>query len=243
MTSNSNGEPTVVTTESGRAAKKVRSIESAAAAGVAYAVLTVLALILGKRFPSLALSDEELTAWFDDDANKASLIGVLTLASIGSIAFLWFVAVIRRRLGDLEDRFFATVFLASGIVYVAVWLIGAAALAAPAVAVTQLDAAAVSPASASLAGGLSSALILVVAPRLQAVFIFSTSTVIIRSRVLPSWLGFVGYATGIVLFVVPLITQPFGYLFPVWVLAVSAVLLVNRPSDLEIELPDDLPVD
>jgi hypothetical protein len=239
MTSNSKDEPAAVGTESGRAARKVRSIESAAAAGVVYAVLTVLALILGKRFPSLALSDEELTAWFDDDANKASLIGVLTLASIGSIAFLWFVAVIRRRLGDLEDRFFATVFLASGILYVAVWLIGAAALAAPAVAVTQLDAAAVSPASASLAGGLSSALILVVAPRLQAVFIFSTSTVIIRSRVLPSWLGFVGYATGIVLFVVPLITQPFGYLFPVWVLAVSAVLLVNRPSDLEIELPVD----
>lgn len=239
MTSNSKDEPAAVGTESGRAARKVRSIESAAAAGVVYAVLTVLALILGKRFPSLTLSDEELTAWFDDDANKASLIGVLTLASIGSIAFLWFVAVIRRRLGDLEDRFFATVFLASGILYVAVWLIGAAALAAPAVAVTQLDAAAVSPASASLAGGLSSALILVVAPRLQAVFIFSTSTVIIRSRVLPSWLGFVGYATGIVLFVVPLITQPFGYLFPVWVLAVSAVLLVNRPSDLRIELPDD----
>ena len=125
--------------------------------------------------------------------------------------------------------------------YVVVWLIGAAALAAPAVAVTQLDAAAVSPASAALAGGLASSLILVVAPRLQAVFIFSTSTVIMRNRVLPSWLGIVGYVTGIVLFVVPLITQPAGFLFPAWMFAVRAVMLVSRPSDLEIELPDELP--
>ena len=243
MTSNSDDESRAAGAAPGRAAKKVRSIESAAAAGVVYAVLTVVALILVERYPSLALSDEELTAWFDDDAHKAWLLTALSLASIGSIAFLWFIAVIRRRLGDLEDRFFATVFLASGIVYVAVWLGGVAALAAPAVAMIQLDAAAVSPASASLAGGLSSALILVVAPRLQAVFIFSTSTVIVRSRVLPTWLGIVGYATGVVLFVTPLITQPAGYLFPVWVFAVSVVLLLTRRSDLAAGLPDESPVD
>ena len=238
MTNDSNSETGPGTGLSGRAAKRarrVRSVEAAAIAGLAYAVLTVLALIAGSRFPSLMLSDAELAAWFDDDVHQAWLIGALTLASIGSIAFLWFVAVIRRRLGDQEDRFFATVFLASGIVYVAVWLVGSAALAAPAVAMTQLDAAAVSPASASLAGGLGSSLILVVAPRLQAVFIFTTSTVIMRSRVLPSWLAILGYLTGLVLFLVPLVTKPAGFLFPAWVFLVSAVMLVNRPTDLALD--------
>lgn len=238
MTSETQNAPGPGGARSGRAvkrARRARSVEAAAIAGLVYAVFTVLALILASRFPSLTLSDEELGAWFDDDVHQAWLIGSLTLASIGSIAFLWFVAVIRRRIGDHEDRFFATVFLASGILYVAVWLVGAAAMAAPAVAMTQLDAAAVTPASASLAGGFSSSLILVVAPRLQAVFIFSTSTVIMRSHVLPTWLAIVGYVTGVVLFVVPLITQPAGLLFPVWVFLVSAVMLVNHPSDLELD--------
>jgi hypothetical protein len=206
-----------------------RSIEAAALAGVVYAVLTVLALIRLSRYPSLDLGDEELAAWFDDDAHQAWLIAALSLASIGSIAFLWFVAVIRRRLGDLEDKFFSTVFLGSGIVYVAVWLVGAGALAAPAAAMVQLDAAAVSPASASLAGGIGSSLILVVAPRLQAVFIFSTSTVIMQSQVLPSWLAILGYVSGLMLFVFPLVTQPAGLVFPAWVFIVSVVMMVKRP--------------
>ena len=223
---------------SGRAAKRARrarSIEAAAIAGVVYAVLTVLVLLRLSRFPSLDLSGEELTAWFDDDAHQAWLIGALTFASVASVAFLWFVAVIRRRVGDLEDRFFTTVFLSSGILYVAVWLTGAAALAAPAVAMSQLDAAAVSPASASLAGGIGSSLILVVAPRLQAVFIFSTSTVIKRSQVLPSWLAILGYLSGLLLFVTPWVIQPAGLLFPAWVFIVSVVMLVKHPTDLAVD--------
>src|SRR5258705_10732468 len=38
----------------------------------------------------------------------------LNLLPFAGIAFLWFIAVVRNRLGELEDRFFATVFLGSG---------------------------------------------------------------------------------------------------------------------------------
>src|SRR5215467_11071618 len=41
-------------------------------------------------------------------------------------AFLWFFAVVRNRLGALEDRFFSTVFLGSGLLYVAMIFISAA---------------------------------------------------------------------------------------------------------------------
>jgi hypothetical protein len=40
-------------------------------------------------------------------------------AAIAGIAFLRFIAVVRDRLGALEDRFFATVFLGSGLLYLA----------------------------------------------------------------------------------------------------------------------------
>jgi hypothetical protein len=98
----------------------------------------------------------------------------------------------------------------------------------------------VSPASVSLAGGIGAALILVVAPRLQAVFIFTTSTVIMRSRVLPSWLAVIGYLSGLVLFLLPLVTQPAGLLFPAWVLVVSVVLLLTRSTDLAVPGGDEV---
>ena len=210
-----------------------RSLEAAAAAGICYSVLSVLVMTRMSSYPSLDATETELTSWFDDEGNQTLLVGALGLASVAAIAFLWFVAVIRRRLGDREDRFFATVFFGSGIAHVAVSLAGAAVLAGPAVAMTTLDAAEVSPASASLAGGIAAGLLLVVGPRVQAVFIFTTSTVILRSKVLPSWLAVVGYAAGLVMFVTPFVTLPLGYVFPVWVFAVSVVLLVVRPSSLD----------
>jgi len=163
-----------------QARRRARSVEAAAAAGIVYSLLTLFALFQLSRYPKLSLPEQELTAWFDDGQNRSLLTAALGASSVAAIAFLWFVAVIRRRLGDREDQFFATVFLGSGILHVTVSLIGAAAIAAPAIAMTVLDAAEVSPSSASLAGGLGAALLLVVGPRVQAVFIFTTSTVILR---------------------------------------------------------------
>jgi hypothetical protein len=41
----------------------------------------------------------------------------LYLVPFAGIAFLWFIGVLRDRLGELEDRFFATVFFGSGLLY------------------------------------------------------------------------------------------------------------------------------
>lgn len=215
------------------AAVHARSIEAAAAAGICYSVLAALAMTRMWSYPSLDATEAELTAWFDDDRNQALLVGALGLASVGAIAFLWFVAVIRRRLGDREDQFFATVFFGSGIAHVVLSLAGSAALAGPAVAMTTLDAAEIDSTSASLAGGIAAALLLVVGPRIQAVFIFTTSTVILRSEVLPSWLAVVGYVAGLAMFLAPFVLGPLGFVFPMWVFAVSVVLLIVRPSNLD----------
>jgi hypothetical protein len=43
----------------------------------------------------------------------------LALLPFAGIAFLWFMGVIRNRLGEREDKFFATVFLGSGLLFVA----------------------------------------------------------------------------------------------------------------------------
>ncbi len=50
----------------------------------------------------------------------------LNLIPFTGIAFLWFMAVLRNRIGSLEDRFFATVFLGSGLLFVAMLFVCAA---------------------------------------------------------------------------------------------------------------------
>jgi len=219
------------------AKQRLRSIESAAIAGVAYAVLAFTALTLLTRQPALTLTEAELTEWFAQTSNRTPLVLALNLAAISSVAFLWFVAVIRRRIGNREDRFFATVFLGSGILYVAVWLVAAALLAAPAVAMELFSSGVDSdPASHTLMAGTAGGLLLVAGPRVQAVFILTTSTLVLRAKVLPNWLAYFGYAVGLILFVTPLVAMPVGIGFPAWVLIVSITILFSRrPAEMADE--------
>jgi hypothetical protein len=211
--------------------KKARSIEAAAIAGIAYAVLAFIALTLLTRLPSLSLSSEEIAAWYEDAANRVPVVIGLNLAAISSVAFLWFIAVIRRRVGDREDRFFATVFLGSGILYVGMWLVAATLLAAAAVAPDLFADAAVDKASHTLMAGTAGGLLLVAGPRVQAVFMLTTSTLILRTGVMPRWLAYFGYVMGLALFITPLISQPIGLGFPAWVFIVSVTILFSRRAE------------
>ena len=46
------------------------------------------------------------------------------------VAFLWFIGVLRDRLAQLEDRFFATVFFGSGLLFLAMLFAAAAVIGA-----------------------------------------------------------------------------------------------------------------
>ena len=210
--------------------ERLRSIESAAIAGVIYAVLTIVALVIFRRFPDPSLASTDIAAWYNDTANHTSLIVALNLVSMASVAFLWFVAVIRRRMGDREDRFFSTVFLGSALLYLVTFIAGAVAMAAPAVGSAAMDIGVVDRATATLTVGTTSAMLLIIGPRLQAVFMLTTSTLILRTRVMPNWLAYLGYATGVLLFLFPIVAQPIGVVFPLWVLVVSITIALTRPQ-------------
>lgn len=213
----------------GTVAEKVRSIEAAAISGIGFSILGVIALQLLASFPDLDQTDAELNAWFADSSNQTTLIIGANLMALSSILFLWFVAVIRRRLGTLEDRFFGTVFLGSAFAFVGVWLGHGAALAGPAAAVSHIDGATVDVSSATNAAGIGGAFLLLIGPRLQAVFVIVTSTLIMRSRVLPTWLAVVGFVVAFAMLFVPLLFDTLGLGFPAWVLLVSVVILLVRP--------------
>ena len=205
------------------------SIESAAIAGIVYAILASVALLVVVDFPHPDLSDAELEAWFADGSNRRQLLVALNLGTVGAVAFLWFVAVLRNRIGDQEDRFFGTVFYGSAIMHAVFWILGLASLASIPAAIDLFDVTVrVDSASVGSTGGFAAAMLFVAGPKIQALFVVSTSTIFLRTSTAPKWLGLLGYGFGIVLFVVPVVARPVGLGFPIWVFVSSVTVLATK---------------
>ena len=204
-------------------------IESAAVAGIASSVLGITAQLLFRTLDP-SLSQQEIVEWYLDEGNQWRVILGLNAAVISSITFLWFVAVIRRRIGDREDRFFSTVFLGSAIAWVLVWMAGAVSIAAVPVALEMTDDWTPSADVVRLSIGLAAGWLLVVGPRIQAVFIMSSSTLFLRTKAVPTWLGLFGYAVGLILLVFPLVSRPIAFGFPIWITVASITILIVRRS-------------
>jgi len=216
---------------------RIRSIEAAAVAGLVFAVLSFISLLLLNSPPDPAAPDSEITAWYADPANRTSLTVGLSLSVVSAVSFLWFVAVIRRRVGDREDRFFATVFLGSGILLTGVMLVGAATLASGAVTVDLADGHVPDVDVLRALTGLGMTLLILVLVRVQAVFIVSASTLALRTGSFSRWLSYFGYGMALWMFFLPLLIEPLRLGFPIWVATLSVALLVRR-DDL---IPDDEP--
>jgi len=96
---------------------------AAAIAGIIFAVLYGTGLVLIRLSMPAELATDS-TAWLETNSRTVSL--ALNLMPYAGIAFLWFIGVIRDRMGDLEDRLFATVFLGSGLLFLALTFVGTA---------------------------------------------------------------------------------------------------------------------
>lgn len=211
-----------------RVTSPIRSIEAAAVAGLVFAILDIIALVLLNSAPDPSAPDSEIAAWYSVPSNRMSLTVGLLLSVISAVSFLWFVAVIRRRVGDREDRFFATVFLGSGILLTGVMLVGAAALASPAVTVDLADGHVPDAGVLNAMAGLGTALLLLVLLRIQAVFVVSTSTLALRSKAFSRWLSYLGYGIALAMFFLPILSEPVSLAFPIWVAILSVALLIRR---------------
>ena len=87
---------------------------AAAVAGIVFAVLMGTAYVLAR----LAIPDDATERqWLVERADVVQF--ALGLVPFAGIAFLWFIGVMRDRVGALEDRFFSTVLLGSGLLYLA----------------------------------------------------------------------------------------------------------------------------
>jgi len=107
-----------------RAGSPLRTPRAAALAGIIFSVLLITALVLLRV--SVPAHPAVPGAWLTNSRRRATVAIALNLIPFAGIAFLWFVGVVRDRIGEREDRFFATVFLGSGLLFVGMLFVGAA---------------------------------------------------------------------------------------------------------------------
>jgi hypothetical protein len=205
----------------------LRTPRAAAVAGIVFSVLLIVALVLIRV--SVPSDPARAGTWLSDSGRRAALSIALGLVPFAGIAFLWFIGVIRDRIGALEDRFFATVFLGSGLLFVAM-LFAAAAFAGGLIAQVSVNSpAAPSPDTLALGRRVTALLLNVYAMRMAAVFTITTVTIALRTGIMQRWLGYVGYAAALVLLVGTGLTPWVELLFPAWILALSIDILAAGP--------------
>src|SRR4029079_6675204 len=189
----------------------------AAIAGLVFSVLLIAVFWLLRT--SIPADPGEPGSWLQTESWKVEL--ALNLIPFAGIAFLWFIGVLRDRLGEKEDQFFATVFFGSGVLFLSM-LFAAAALAGAlitsfAVAPAQL----INSSTFHFARAAVYNVMNIYAVKTAGVFMITTSTIAIYTGFTPRWLAVLGYALApVLLFGSYHLTWGFA-VFPLWVLLIS----------------------
>ena len=162
----------------------------------------------------------------------------LHLVPYAGIAFLWFIGVIRDRLGDLEDRFFATIFLGSGLLFVGLTFVGAA-LAGGLLTIYETEQSeAISNGAYSYGRAVMYDIVNTYAIRMAGVFMISLSSIWFRTSLMHRAWPLLSVALALVLLTGDGTFPLVSLIFPGWVLSVSVYLLIRNVRNETPEIID-----
>ncbi len=155
---------------------RLRTPRSAAIAGIVFGALFIISIVL----LITAMPAAAGTPWVH---GGSKITTALSLTPIAGIAFLWFIGVQRDRFGDLEDRFFTTVFMGSGLLFLGMTFVSmtlAGALLAVSRGSTVAENEIVYFGREAMLQGSN-----VYAIRMAAVFMISLATIWLRTELMP----------------------------------------------------------
>jgi hypothetical protein len=193
-------------------------------AGVVFVILFVASVFTVSE-PDTDSSDARAVAWFADHGHRLQQIVATYLLMFAGAFLLWFVGGLRSRLALGSDPgarvariAYAGGVLAVGLLWVSALTLGSVALAKGFGGKATLSSGDVPRFFAQLGyaelsiGAMFGAIVLIDA----------TSVLILRTRVLPRWLAWLGFAATIILLLSPVFIPMLALL--VWVLAASYCL-------------------
>jgi hypothetical protein len=204
--------------------QRLTTPRAAAIAGIIFSLLLMASMFLIRT----SIPADPLAAATDAVKHSRRISLALDLLPFAGISFLWFVGVLRDRLGQLEDRFFATVFFGSALLFLAMLFI-----------------------AASVAGGIIRLLISgsgnligsgvyrlariqafqathTYAMKMAGVFMISTSTISLRTGIVPRWMAYLGFALALMLLLSVGTIEWILLVFPLWVLSISVYILIDN---------------
>ena len=202
--------------------ENLKTPRAAAVAGILFSVFLIAALVLFRL--SVRADPLEAGVWLKTSSNTVAL--GLNLVPFAGIAFLWFIGVLRDRLGEFEDRFFSTVFLGSGLLFLAVRLgcvAGGIILAYAAKPEGLLGSV-----TFTFARAATYEIMNIYTVKMAAVFMISTSTLAIRTGFTPRWIALIGYVFALLLLVSGRYVDWIIMVFPLWVLLISIYILIDN---------------
>ena len=151
--------------------------------------------------------------------------------------------MLRDRLGDLEDRFFATVFPGRGLLFLAMLFASAAMPGGIIIAYAAKPAELLGSPTFTFARAATYEIMNLYAFKMAAVFMISTSTLAIRTGFFARWIAFLRYAFALFLLLSVRYIERILMLFPMWVLLISIYVLIDnlrRPPQVAAISPGDI---
>ncbi len=204
--------------------RRLTTPRTAAIAGILFGLLFSASLVLMRT----AIPEEfnRDPGWVTDGAHRINL--ALGLMPFAGIAYLWFIGVVRDRLGEFEDKFFSTVFFGSslvfiGLVFISMAIAGGILATYPVISKETPDYTVIYFARAMMLH-ISN----VYALRMAGVTMISLGTIWMRTGVMPRWLAVVTFSLALVLLVVVNYSYWFTLAYPAWVTLISLYILWMR---------------
>jgi len=202
--------------------KRLTTPKAASIAGILFAILFAASVALIRI--SLPPGPVDGTLWQENQANLLKF--GLILMPFAGISFLWFVGVVRDRLGVYEDQFFSTIFYGSALLFLAMVFSATAVTGGIATAYAAnpdlLKIGEIYAFGRALVGQFFS----IYALRMAGVFVISLGTIWLRTGVMPRWLSLITFLFALVLILSASLNLWMVMVFPAWVFIISSYILV-----------------
>ena len=202
----------------------LKTPRAASVAGLLFSVLLLAAF--GLLRISVPADPQEPGAWLHSSARPVAL--AINLIPFAGIAFLWFIGVLRNRLGQMEDRFFATVFFGSGLLFLAMLFLTSALVGGVLIAFETKPGELVGSATFHFARAFAYAAINIYLVKMASVFMISTSIVALHTGIAPRWLAILGFALALLLLFGSYYISWSFFVFPIWVALISISILADN---------------
>ncbi len=201
--------------------RRLTTPRAAAIAGILFGLLFSASLVLLRdALPEDFTGD---TTWIASGTRQ--IRWALGMMPFAGIAYLWFIGVVRDRLGELEDRFFSSVFYGSSLLFLAMVFVSMAL--AGGVLITYPMVTGETPDYSAIIFGRAVMLQItnVYALRMAGVTMISLATIWMRTGLMPRWLTLLTYLLALALLVVVNFNVWITLIFPAWVTMVSLFIL------------------